>query len=135
MKIAVVIEADGSISQHFGRAPQYRVFTVEGGRIIATEIREKPGHDHFIHEAHDHHHEHDSAHQRGTGPQADDKHARMFAPIRDCETVIVGGMGYGGYQALQRTGVRPLLTELSDADAAVRAYLDGTLEDRTELLH
>ena len=138
MKIAVVTDADGRISQHFGRASQYRVFTVEDGQIATSELREKPGHDQFVHlhehdHSHDHGHDHD--HQHGTGPQADDKHARMVAAIRDCEAVIVGGMGYGGYRAMEQAGIRPFITDMADAEAAVKAYIDGALEDHSELLH
>lgn len=133
MKIAVVTNADGSISRHFGRAPHYQVFTVEGGAVAATELRPKPGHDTFIHEVGEHHHDHDQP--RGTGPQAADKHARMIAPVLDCAVVIVGGMGRGGYQALQAAGIRPFITDMDDAVAAVQACIAGTLEDHPELLH
>jgi predicted Fe-Mo cluster-binding NifX family protein len=135
VKIAVVTEADGRISRHFGRAPHYQVFTLADGQITATELRAKPGHDQFIHEVHEHEHHHEPGQQHGTGPQAANKHDRMIAPVRDCEAVIVGGMGQGGYQALQQAGIRPFITDLDDPAAAVRAYADGTLVDHTELLH
>jgi len=123
VKIAVVTNADGSISRHFGRAPHYQVFTVEDGAITATELRPKPGHDTVIHEV------------SAPGQPPLDKHARMIAPVLDCAAVIVGGMGRGGYQALQTAGVRPFVTDMADATAAVQACIAGTLEDHPELLH
>jgi predicted DNA-binding protein (UPF0251 family) len=43
MKIAVVTENEVTISQHFGRAPFYEVFTVENGKITGKEKRAKMG--------------------------------------------------------------------------------------------
>ena len=34
MKIAVITDDEKTISQHFGRAPYYMVFTIEDGHII-----------------------------------------------------------------------------------------------------
>ncbi|RME39883.1 MAG: dinitrogenase iron-molybdenum cofactor biosynthesis protein, partial [Thermoflexia bacterium] len=53
MKIAAVSDDGVTISPHFGRAPFYVVVTVEEGRIVGREVREKMGHAHF---AGEHHH-------------------------------------------------------------------------------
>ena len=47
MKIAAVSEDGVTISQHFGRAPFYVVVTVEDGKIVAHEKRDKMGHNQF----------------------------------------------------------------------------------------
>jgi predicted Fe-Mo cluster-binding NifX family protein len=47
MKIAVVTEDEVTISQHFGRAPYYMVYTVEGGKVTEKERRDKAGHHTF----------------------------------------------------------------------------------------
>ena len=47
MKIAAVTEDSITISQHFGRAPMYLVVTVEDGRIVSRETRDKLGHAQF----------------------------------------------------------------------------------------
>ncbi len=52
MKIAVITENGKTISQHFGRAPYYLVFTIEDGKITNREMREKMGHQHFANEPH-----------------------------------------------------------------------------------
>jgi predicted Fe-Mo cluster-binding NifX family protein len=44
MKIAAVSDDGTTISAHFGRAPFYVVVTVEDGRIVARETRDKMGH-------------------------------------------------------------------------------------------
>jgi len=47
MKIAAITDDGVTISQHFGRAPYYAVLTVEEGRVVRRELREKPGHRQF----------------------------------------------------------------------------------------
>jgi hypothetical protein len=32
-------------------------------------------------------------------------------------------------------GITPIVTDIPDAEEAVRAYLDGSIEDRTDRLH
>jgi predicted Fe-Mo cluster-binding NifX family protein len=47
MKIAAITEDGTTISQHFGRAPLYVVVTVEDGKIVNKETRNKAGHHTF----------------------------------------------------------------------------------------
>jgi S-adenosylhomocysteine hydrolase len=44
-------------------------------------------------------------------------------------------MGYGAYESLRSLNIQPIVTDLGDIDAAVQAYMDGTLVDHTEKLH
>ena len=44
MKIAVSTEA-GMVAAHFGRCPQYTIFTVEDGEIKCQEVIDNPGHE------------------------------------------------------------------------------------------
>ncbi len=140
MKIAVVTEDGQTISQHFGRAPYYLVFTVEEQSITRRELREKAGHhdfagEHGHHEhsqEHGHHHEHG---EHGCGPEADRKHARMIEAITDCQVVLVRGMGRGAYIAMEQAGITPIVTDIADAETAVRAYLKGSLTNHPERLH
>ncbi len=140
MKIAVVTEDGQTISQHFGRAPYYLVFTIEEQNITRRELREKAGHhdfagEHGHHEhsqEHGHHHEHG---EHGCGPEADRKHARMIEAITDCQVVLVRGMGRGAYIAMEQAGITPIVTDIADAETAVRAYLKGSLTNHPERLH
>ncbi len=52
MKIAVITDDGKTISQHFGRAPYYLVLTIEEGKIVNREMRDKMGHNQFHEEAH-----------------------------------------------------------------------------------
>jgi len=47
MKIAAISDDGTTISQHFGRAPLYVVVTVEEGKIVGQETRDKTGHHTF----------------------------------------------------------------------------------------
>ena len=134
MKIAVITEDGQTISQHFGRAAHYLVFTVEDNEIVGKELRDKVGHRQFAQEDHEHASEHDPR-GHGFGAHSESKHARMIESIQDCEAIIVRGMGRGAYLAMQQAHIRPFVTELADAEEAVKAYIGGTLVDHTEQLH
>ncbi|MGB9776357.1 MAG: NifB/NifX family molybdenum-iron cluster-binding protein [Anaerolineae bacterium] len=135
MKIAAVSDDGVTISHHFGRAPFCVVITVDEGRVIGREVREKMGHTHFAGEHH-HGHGHD-ADPRGHGfdPAAQSRHARMIQTIADCDVLLARGMGVGAYESLRRAGIRPILTDIARIDDAVQAYLEGRLEDHPERLH
>lgn len=135
MKIAAITDDGKTISQHFGRAPYYLVLTIEDGQITQTEMRDKLGHAHFSTEPHeDHSHEHrDQGH--GFGPEAHDRHLRMSQSIADCEVLLCRGMGRGAYISIEQRGIRPILTDIADIQAAVQAYLDGKIVDHVDKLH
>jgi predicted Fe-Mo cluster-binding NifX family protein len=134
MKIAAVSEDGVTISQHFGRAPFYVVVTVENGKIISHETRDKMGHAYFAGETHEEAH---GADPRGHGfdPAAQHRHARMAASISDCQVLLVGGMGMGAYESMQQANIIPVVTDLENIDQAVQAYLSGSLKHHGERLH
>lgn len=131
MKIAVITDDSTTISRHFGRACCYLVFTLNEGEIIEREKREKPGHDQFAHE----NHTPDDEHGHGFGKHSADKHTQMIEPIRDCETVIVRGMGRGAFRAMEQAHIHPIVTEIEGIDEAIQAYIDGSLVNHPEKLH
>ncbi len=150
MKIAVVTDDGQTISMHFGRAAYYQVFTVEDGAITGTELRDKLGHRQFVqmqpdedsgehdHEhghGHGHEHGHDDARGHGFGAHADHKHAMMIEAIKDCEAVLVRGMGRGAYLAMQNANITPVVTDIARAEEAVNAYIAGDIVDHTDKLH
>jgi predicted Fe-Mo cluster-binding NifX family protein len=131
MKIALITDDGKYTSQHFGRAAYYLVLSVENGQIVSREMRDKLNHSHFVNE----HHEQEHGQPHGFSPVEKDRHARMAQPIGDCEAVLCGGMGAGAYQSLQAAGIRPIMTDLLDIDAAAQAYIDGSIVDHVEMLH
>ena len=133
MKIAAITEDGKTISQHFGRAPQYMVVTVEDGKIISRELRDKLGHADFKNEQHDHAEE--GGHPHGFGPQADSRHARMAEAIADCEALLCGGMGRGAYESMKSRSIRPVVTDMADITEAALAYASGQIVDHVDKLH
>ena len=134
MKIAAVSEDGTTISQHFGRAPFYVVVTVEDGKIVSREQRDKLGHSHFANGPHEAAHGGDP-HRHGFDPAAQNRHAQMAAAIADCQILLARGMGAGAHQSLAQAGIRPILTDIATIDEAVQAYLAGSIVDHTERLH
>jgi transcriptional regulator with XRE-family HTH domain/predicted Fe-Mo cluster-binding NifX family protein len=132
MKIALITDDGKTISRHFGRALNYIVLTIEEGKIVTREMRSKLGHNHF----HDQEHG-ESEHGAGHGMDAasHNRHTGMAEAIADCKVLICGGMGMGAYESMRRLNIQPVVTDLSDIDAAAQAFIDGKLIDHTELLH
>jgi predicted Fe-Mo cluster-binding NifX family protein len=133
MKIAAITDDGTLISQHFGRAANYLVVTVEDGKILGRDLRPKLGHtqlgggDHATHD--------EPGHQHGFGPEEDERHGRMAEVISDCEAVLCRGMGRGAYESLQSRHIRPVVTDIANIDEAVLAYAQGHIVDHTEKLH
>ncbi|MFN3741128.1 MAG: NifB/NifX family molybdenum-iron cluster-binding protein [Anaerolineales bacterium] len=121
LRIAAVSEDGERLSAHFGMAPLYRVFTIENGQIVSDETRSKPHHA-------QHPHEHDR-HEHGGH-----NHADMFAPIRDCQVLVVGGMGEPAYQKARAAGLNVILSGGKIAEV-IDAYLKGTLQSDPRRLH
>jgi predicted Fe-Mo cluster-binding NifX family protein len=133
MRIAAITDDGKTISEHFGRAPYYLVATVEDGKIVSRERRDKLGHAQFGGEVHDQ--EEDASGRHGYGPVADDRHARMAMAIADCEALLCRGMGMGAYDSMKARNIRPVVTDISDIDEAVLAYASGQIVDHVDRLH
>jgi len=131
MKIAVITEDGTTISQHFGRAPLYVVVTVEDGKIVSKETRNKTGHHTFA--AHHPDSTPDEKHGYGAGSQV--RHASMAETISDCQVLIAGGMGWGAYESLKSLNIEAVVTDVVSIDEAVKLYLEGKLPNLMERLH
>jgi predicted Fe-Mo cluster-binding NifX family protein len=126
MKIAIVSDDHQTISAHFGRAQFYEVFTINAGKVTARETLVRSNSQIVAvgggHEAEgEHHHHHD--------------HNAMITPISDCQVLLAGGMGMGAHLSLKEHGIQPIITDIREIQAAVDAYLAGTLVDHKERLH
>lgn len=132
MKIAAITDDGKSISQHFGRAPYYLVLTIEEGKVVEQEMREKMGHTHF--QAQHAGESHDSS-GHGRDAESHNKHVSMAEVISDCACLLCGGMGMGAYESMRQLNIKPIVTDIADIETAVQAFIDGKLIDHTELLH
>ena len=101
-KIAVTYE-NGEIFQHFGRTPAFKVYEVEDGKIVSSEVI----------------------------PTGETGHGALagFLAEAGADTLICGGIGGGAQMALQEAGIRLFAGASGDADKAVEMLLAGTLPE------
>ena len=132
MKIAVITDDGKTISEHFGRSPYYLVLTIEEGKIVNREMRDKLGHNHFRAQPRS---EEKHGIEHGMDAASHDKHVNMVETIADCKALLCRGMGRGAYESVRRLNIQPIVTDLGDIDAAAQVYIDGKINDHIELLH
>lgn len=123
MKAAVVTDDLQTVSAHFGMARHYLVYDIHGGVVRGKEVRDKAGHG-----PGEHHH------QAGTGAESQ-LHNTMLSNVADCEAVISAGMGRPMYESIKAAGMKAFVTRIRGADDAVKALVDGTIDNHLELLH
>lgn len=131
MNIAVITEDETTISQHFGRAPYYVVYTVEDGKVTGKERRDKAGHHTFA----SHHTETATGERHGFDAGAQSRHATMAETISDCKVLIAGGMGWGAFESMKSYNIEALVTDVNNMDEAVDKYIKGELPNLMERLH
>ncbi len=100
MKIAVTYD-NGQIFQHFGHTEQFKLYEVEGGKVVSSEVVDTNG--------------------SGHGALAD------FLKAYGVETLICGGIGAGAQIALAEVGIQLFGGCQGSADAAVEALLKNEL--------
>lgn len=101
MKIAVTYE-NGEIFQHFGHTEQFKIYDVEDGKIVSSQV---VGSDGFGHGA-----------------------LAGFLGSGGVDVLICGGIGGGARMALSGAGIRLYGGVSGKADDAVQAFLDGKLD-------
>jgi len=101
MRIAVTYE-NGNIFQHFGHTEQFKVYDVQEGKIIASEVVDTNG----------------SGHGALAG----------VLTALNADVLICGGIGGGAQMALAAAGIRLFGGVSGNADAAVEAFVSGKLE-------
>ncbi len=131
MRIAAITDDGSTISQHFGRAHFYAVLTVQDDLIVKREMRDKMGHQQFVHQEG----EVDAQGRHGFGPGSRERHAAMARAITDCDVLLCRGMGWGAYESMKQSGIETIVTDIVNIEDAVQAYLDGTIVDGAGMLH
>ncbi|MBE6984215.1 MAG: dinitrogenase iron-molybdenum cofactor biosynthesis protein [Ruminococcaceae bacterium] len=100
MKIAVTYQ-NGQIFQHFGHTAQFKLYEVEGGKIVNTEVIDTNG----------------SGHGALAG----------LLSALNADVLICGGIGGGAQIALAQAGIKLFGGVYGDADEAVEAFLANSL--------
>ena len=101
MRIAVTYES-GEIFQHFGHTSQFKVYTAENGKVVASEIIDT----------------------HGSG------HSALAALLaqQEIDALICGGIGGCARTALNEAGIRLYGGVSGDVDDAVADLLAGQLD-------
>ena len=89
MKIATPTNDGINISAHFGRCREFLIFEVQNGQVKLIETRINAGC-----------HEHGSGSSDGGVQQH--SHSGFVERLRDCDTVLCGGIGAGAVEPLRR---------------------------------
>ena len=100
MRVAVTYE-NGEIFQHFGHTEQFKVYDIEDGKILSSEVVDTNG----------------SGHGALAG----------LLNLMKVDALICGGIGGGAQSALAQAGIEICAGAQGDTDAAVEAYLAGEL--------
>ena len=101
MRVAVTCE-NGDIFQHFGHTEQFKVYDIEDGKILSSEIVDTNG--------------------SGHGALAGVLNALKV------DALICGGIGGGAQMALAQAGIKLYGGVSGSADAAVQALAEGKLD-------
>ena len=102
MKIAVTYD-QGNIFQHFGHTEEFKVYEVEDGKVLSSQILASNG----------------SGHGALAGLLGEE----------GVDVLICGGIGGGAHSALMDKGIKVFAGAEGSADEAVEAYLKGELTD------
>lgn len=101
MKIAVTYE-NGEIFQHFGHTEQFKIYEVEDGKVVSSEVVDTNG----------------SGHGALAG---------LLANLK-AEVLICGGIGGGAKTALANAGIKLYGGVSGSADEAVASFIAGALD-------
>ncbi len=100
MKVAVTYE-NGQVFQHFGHSEQFKVYDVENGAVVKSEVIGTNGSGHGV--------------------------LATLLGAQGVDVLICGGIGGGAQQALAAAGIRLYAGVTGSADAAAQALAEGKL--------
>ena len=101
MRVAVTYE-NGEIFQHFGHTAQFKVYDIQDGKILSSEIVDTNG----------------SGHGALAG----------LLNVMKVDALICGGIGGGAQMALVEAGIKLYGGVSGSADAAAQALAEGKLD-------
>lgn len=106
MTTIAVTHEDGEVFQHFGRTAEFKVYQIENGAIVSSEVRSTEG--------------------RG--------HGELINVLRGfgVSVLICGGIGGGARNGLMASGIEVCSGNSGSADAVAKAYAEGTLNISSE---
>jgi predicted Fe-Mo cluster-binding NifX family protein len=101
LKIAICTEM-GSVSQHFGRAPEFTFVSIENNKVVDKNVLPNPGH------------------EVGSIPR--------FINEQGATCMIVGGIGHRAIDFFNQYGIEVIKGVVGNIDNVIAKVLEGTLE-------
>ena len=101
MKVAITYEA-GQIFQHFGKTQMFKMYEIDGGKILSSQLIDTLG--------------------QGHGALAG------LLRAAGAEVLICGGIGAGAREALSQAGIEIYPGVSGSADTAAQTFAEGRLE-------
>ncbi|MFD3156661.1 NifB/NifX family molybdenum-iron cluster-binding protein [Haloimpatiens sp. FM7330] len=108
MKISVASEGN-IVSGHFGHCDTFRMYNVEGNKVVSSEVVANPGH------------------RPGFLP--------VFLRDQKVDVIIAGGMGAAAQDLFNQNGIEVVVGVRGNADDAVAGYLNGTVKSTGSVCH
>ncbi len=147
MRIAVIASDREKLSSHFGEAPMFLIYEIDGNQPRFVEVRENP-----VKDAPGYHH-HGEAHTHGEGfgmgrgmgggrgmglgmgrgmgrgmGGGRGKWHVLADMLSDCDVIIGRGMGPAAYQNFQSIGKKVILSKEIKVEEALKKFIAGELE-------
>ena len=104
--VAIGVDEDGKIFQHFGRTPKFALYSTADGQLLSKEMLDPEG----------------AGHEGLVDVLA----------AKQVDVLICGGLGPGAYNALQSAGITVVNGASGSADVAIALYLQGLLKTAAE---
>ncbi|MCZ7603433.1 MAG: NifB/NifX family molybdenum-iron cluster-binding protein [Melioribacteraceae bacterium] len=123
MKVAIATDDYKSVTGHVGKCSGFLIVTIENGEVKETEEREN----NFTNHGRGNH-EHVSGHGHHDSEEHKNGHQRLADGIKDCSHLICHGVGWRLVEDLTLAGIKPILTNESDAITAAIKLENGTLD-------
>ncbi|MFC2131009.1 NifB/NifX family molybdenum-iron cluster-binding protein [Bacteroidota bacterium] len=118
MRIAVASDDGMKISSHFGQTKGFAIIDInDDGKMNKSYIKNTfTGHARGMHNSHDH----------------TNKHQTILNALTGCDVVISNGMGRKIYDDLTNAGIKPIITDETVVDTAIKLFLDRKLTDHPD---
>lgn len=103
MKIAVTYDREsGSVFQHFGKTQSFKLYEIEDGKILSSEV---------------------------IGTEGNGHHALPpYLKSLGVQTLILGNRGQGAIEAIAAAGLAEIPGVTGSADEAARLFAEGRLQ-------
>ena len=103
MKVAVTYEKEtGNVFQHFGKTQYFKIYQIEDGKILSSEVIDNGGNGHHA--------------------------IPPYLKSHGVETLILGNRGQGAIEAIAASGLKEMPGITGSADEAAELFVKGELK-------